>query len=107
MNTRDKNIQINKMDRKYYREMGGKGQRFRLFYEELRARRKMGSDLQYRTFSVSEVLGDQSSAYRSDRCTFLKIDSARHLRTRLKEDEQCLQREDTNREIKYSMVKIQ
>jgi hypothetical protein len=79
----------------------------RLFYEELRARRHTGSALQSRTFSVSVVHGDQSSAYRSDRYTSLKIDSAQHLRKKLEEDEQCLQREDTNREIKNSMVKTQ
>jgi hypothetical protein len=75
------------MDRKYYREMGVKGQSFRLFYEELRARRQMGSALQSRILSVSEVLGDQSSAYWSHRYTSLKIDSTHHLRTKLKEDE--------------------
>jgi len=67
----------------------------------------MGSALQSRTFSVSVVHGDQSSAYKSDRFTSLKIECAHHLRTKLEEDEQYLRKEDTNREIKNSMVKIQ
>jgi hypothetical protein len=78
-----------------------------LFYEELRTRRDTGSALQSRTFSISAVHGDLSSAYSSDRYASLKIDSAHHLRTKLQEDEQCLQREDTNREIKKSTAKIQ
>jgi len=62
--------------------------------------------VQSRAFSISAEHGDQSSAYSSVRYTSLKIDSAHHWGTKLEEDEQCLQTEDTKWESKNSMVKI-